>query len=103
MSDDDAECPNCGRTFSTRTRMKRHAESAHGAAPSDVPWRKIAAGVAIVALAVVGWTLVTGSGGGSAGSLAEEFAIADDPRLGNASAPVTVVAFESPACPACRS
>lgn len=102
MSDDDAECPTCGRTFATETRMRRHAESAHGGVAREVPWKKVGAALAVGAVAVAAWSLFAG-GGGSAGSLMAEFAADDDPYLGNASAPVTVVTFESPACPACRA
>lgn len=100
--DDDAECPTCGRSFSTRTRMERHAKAAHGGVHGGIPWRKVAAALAVAAVAVVGWTLVSGPDAETSASLMEEFGADDDPFLGNASAPVVVVTFETPACPSCK-
>lgn len=102
MSDDEPECPTCGRTFSTRTRMERHAESAHGRVATGFPWRKAGAGLAVAALVVVAWALMSGPGGDTPASLMAEFGANDDPFLGNESAPVTVVTFETPRCPSCK-
>lgn len=101
-SDDEPECPTCGRTFSTRTRMERHARAAHGRVATGIPWTKVAVALAVAAVALVAWTAATGSDGGPSGSLMVQFGADDDPFVGNESAPVVVVTFETPRCPSCK-
>lgn len=70
--------------------------------PADPGRRRLLWGVAVVAVVVVAWlTWPSGEPTERAGAV-EAFGLADDPYLGNASAPVVLVGYESPHCSSCQ-
>lgn len=102
----DHTCPYCSRAYKTRERLVHHSVQAHGKRPMDP--KRLAIGALIVVLVVAG--IVAGAyarnqslnPGTREGNL-EVFDVTEaDPRMGNADAPVVVVAFESPVCSGCK-
>lgn len=100
----DHECPECGQDFKTDRRLRKHRSKAHGKTPMTDKRKLIYAGVGLLAVGVVAGLVLTGGGGPDSKAAAlQKLGATDDPHLGNRSAPVAVVAFETPRCPSCRA
>lgn len=95
------DCPHCDRSFPAKKALDDHIGREH---PDErTPINKTAlvvGGLLVVAALVVGATVLTGGGGGEADD--NRFHLESVPTKGDPDAPVTLVAFESPACTSCR-
>lgn len=95
------DCPHCDRSFPAKKALDDHVGREH---PDETtPINKTAlvvGGLLVVAALVVGATVLTGGGGGEADD--SRFHLESAPTKGDPDAPVTLVAFESPACTSCR-
>lgn len=107
--EDGIPCPTCGRTFSSQARMERHARRAHGSVGMSRTRRQqlLVAGVVVLVVGIAIIALDAPGGGPTAreanlARLGVNASSWSSPHLGNTSAPVVVVAFETPACPSCR-
>lgn len=93
------ECPHCDREFPASRALEDHMDRAHPDAGEPTDWtRVLLVGLFVLAAGAVAAALVLGGSGGSG----EGLNVQDSPRTGNDSAPVQMIAFESPACTSCR-
>ncbi len=93
------ECPHCDRTLPSTRALEDHVQRAHSGEDAPTNWTPILVGVlAVLAAGAVGAALILGGGP----STATSYHVEQSPRTGQADAPVTLVAFESPACPNCQ-
>lgn len=93
------DCPHCDRELPNRQAVEDHVDRAHPDAdePTDGT-RILLVGIVVLAIAAVAAAaLFAGSGTDGQG-----FHVEDSPRTGNETAPVTLIAFESPACTSCQ-
>lgn len=93
------ECPHCDRTLPSTRALEDHVQRAHPGEDEPTNWTPILVGaLAVLAAGAVGAALILGGGP----STETSYHVEQSPRTGQADAPVTLVAFESPACPNCQ-
>ncbi len=97
----DKVCPRCHRTF-TDAAFENHYRKAHGRAPPMDPRRKGMIAVGILGVLAFGVVLAVVGGVFDDPPPDVAFHLAESPRMGRDDAPVKLVAFESPQCPACK-
>lgn len=93
------DCPHCDRSFPTSRALDDHIARSHPDATEPTNWTPILVGaLAVLAVAAVGAALLMGGGGNAE----TPYHVEESPRTGDERAPVTLIAFESPACPNCK-
>ncbi len=97
-------CKACEQSFGRQDKLDRHVQKAHGGkVGGNRRWLLAGALLALVLVVAFGW--LDGNAEPAPQTRAENlaaFAVDSDPFLGNASAPVVLVGFESPHCTACQ-
>lgn len=95
------DCPHCERSFPHKKALEDHIGREHPDARAPVnKTALVVGGLLVVAALVVGASMLMGDGAGSADD--SRFHLESVPTKGDPDAPVTLVAFESPACTSCR-
>lgn len=95
--DDPFACPKCGKRFGKETKLRRHQKEAHGVVKSPALYYGVGIAVVAVLVAVVALMVTNASD-----PRPVDLQLEGQPRMGEASAPVTFVMFEDPDCPFCR-
>lgn len=87
----------------THSSSKEQQDTRRRHPPASGPGSSIFWAIAVVAVALVAWLAWPSASESAPGAGAfEEFGLHDDPYIGNPSAPVVLVGYESPHCGACQ-
>lgn len=101
------ECSTCGKEFDTQAALNNHSQvhrDDSSGAELSLSMRQYGVIAAVLLAAAVGYAVIGGDDGGAVndGDVRQQVSVDDDPMLGDADAPVTVVYWGDYKCPNCK-